>query len=105
MDALLETLGEVWRWIAHSSAKAAVLVVVILAIQLILRGKLAPKWRYALWMLVAVQLVLPWAPESRLSLYNLTPFGSREAVVAIPSGLPDSPGGFANPAQAESQFE
>ncbi len=103
MDALLEMLGEVWRWIAYSSAKVVVLVAVIFVIQLLLREKLAPKWRYALWMLVAVQLVLPWAPESRLSLYNLTPFGSRESGVYF--GLPAAAATSSNPSQLDQQFE
>lgn len=53
-----------------SSARAAVLVLLVLAVQWLFRRKLAPRWRYALWWLVVIRLMLPVSPESAVSVFN-----------------------------------
>lgn len=60
-------------WVIRASLMASVLVVLIVMIKWILRNKLQPKWHYLLWLPVVIRLVLPWAPESSYSVYNLLP--------------------------------
>jgi beta-lactamase regulating signal transducer with metallopeptidase domain len=55
------------------SAEAAVLVFIILLVQRIFRDRLSASWRYALWFVVLCKLLLPVAPPSPLSLFNLAP--------------------------------
>jgi bla regulator protein BlaR1 len=50
---------------------AGILVVLVLILQFLLRNKLEARWKYLLWLPVAIRLLLPWAPESSLSLYNV----------------------------------
>ena len=55
------------------SAKAGALVLVVLIVQLLLRKQLAPRWRCALWLLVAVRLLLPVSFGSVVSIFNVIP--------------------------------
>src|ERR1700690_422054 len=60
----LLTLGRV-------SAQAGVLVLVVLLAQWVFRRQLTPRWRCALWLLVAVRLILPFSLSSTTSVFNL----------------------------------
>lgn len=51
---------------------ASVLIALIAAVQWLFGKRLGPGWRFILWSIVLVRLLLPALPESRLSLFNLT---------------------------------
>ncbi|MBI4663201.1 MAG: hypothetical protein HY735_30710 [Verrucomicrobia bacterium] len=63
----------IFECVVKSSWQAAVLVGLVLAVQRLLAGKLSPRWRYGLWFLVLARLLIPVAPESAFSIYNLAP--------------------------------
>jgi beta-lactamase regulating signal transducer with metallopeptidase domain/ankyrin repeat protein len=69
----LHNLESVFAWILEASWQASVLVVLVLLLQVVLRGRLNPRWYHALWLLVVLRLVLPVLPESALSLFQFTP--------------------------------
>ena len=58
--------------LAHSSAAAGVLVLLVLALQALLRPLLSPRWQCALWLIVIARLV-PFSLSSEASLFNLLP--------------------------------
>ena len=66
---VLAELGLNWLW--RASWQASVVAVFVLAAQWLCRTRLAPKWRSALWGLVLVRLMMPVAPESAWSVFNL----------------------------------
>jgi len=79
MDLLLQTsLISVFSWVIRGSIMAGILIVLVLVLQFLLRNKLEVRWKYLLWIPVAFRLLLPWAPESSLSLYN---FISLESII------------------------
>ncbi|QOT01394.1 M56 family metallopeptidase [Brevibacterium sp. JNUCC-42] len=53
---------------------ASVMVGLILLIKAVLGNRLSPRWHYLLWILVILRLLLLWAPESSLSIYNMLPY-------------------------------
>jgi beta-lactamase regulating signal transducer with metallopeptidase domain/biopolymer transport protein ExbD len=57
--------------IARAGSQAALLGLIVLAVQLSFRKKLLPTWRYLLWTPVVLRLLFPVLPESPLSLFNL----------------------------------
>ncbi len=57
----------------ESSWQAAVLVLLVLAIQRSFGSLLTPGWRHALWWIVLGRLLLPVTPTSVWSLFNLLP--------------------------------
>jgi len=69
----LGNLEAVFGWLLAASWQASVLVLFVLLIQGMLGARLNPRWRYALWLLVLLRLVLPTLPESTLSLFQFAP--------------------------------
>ena len=72
MNALWAGTEPLWDWLLKSSWQAAVLVGAVLLVQWIFRHKLPPRWRHALWWLVAIRLLLPVTLESSISIFNWT---------------------------------
>ncbi len=81
MATLVGHLSILFDWVIRTSAQAAALVVLILTVQMLVRRRLAPKWIYGLWLVLLIRLVMPWAPESALSMFNLLPFGQEPPTV------------------------
>jgi beta-lactamase regulating signal transducer with metallopeptidase domain len=71
MAGLIHGFEEAFRWILETTWQAAVLVGLILLAQWLLRKRLAPAWRYGLWLLVIVRLLMPVLPRSDFSIFNL----------------------------------
>ena len=71
MQFLAESAGWVFGWLLRNSAHAAFLGGVVWILELTLLRRLPPRWRYLLWWVVLARLLLPIAPESRLSVFNL----------------------------------
>ena len=73
MSTFLSQLEAVFGWMVEASWHASVLAMVVVAMQWVLGARLSARWRYALWLLVVVRLVLPVQPESALSLFQFAP--------------------------------
>ena len=69
----LRELEAIFGWLLTASWQASVLALLVLLLQTVLRGRLNPRWRYALWLLVVVRLLLPVLPVSALSLFQVAP--------------------------------
>jgi beta-lactamase regulating signal transducer with metallopeptidase domain len=67
MEALYSHLPVLWKM----SEEASVLILLALAAQWACGGRLKPRWRHALWLLVLLRLALPWAVPSPFSLFNV----------------------------------
>jgi beta-lactamase regulating signal transducer with metallopeptidase domain/ankyrin repeat protein len=78
----MTALESVFSWVLTTTWQASVLAVLVLAAQWLLGARLNPRWRYALWLLVLLRLVLPDVPESALSLFRYAP--------AAPLNLPET---------------
>jgi len=61
----------VFGWVIRGSFMAGILVLLVLIVQFLFKNKLEARWKYLIWLPVAIRLLLPWAPESSLSLYNV----------------------------------
>lgn len=68
MNTAIET---VLAWLGHCSWQVTVLVGFVLLAQRLLRARLTPHWRHALWWLVIARLLMPVVPESPFSLFNM----------------------------------
>ena len=63
------------EWLVRTSVKASILILLILLVKLLLRHRLSARFHYWLWVLLLIRLVLPSAPQSRLSVFKLVPRG------------------------------
>jgi len=69
-------LSNVAMWVWEGSLRAGVLVAAIVLVQVLLGRRLSPRWRYGLWSVLLIRLLIPWAPETPFSLYGVIPAGS-----------------------------
>ncbi|HXU79239.1 MAG TPA: M56 family metallopeptidase, partial [Methylomirabilota bacterium] len=70
------------------SLQAAVMVLVVLAAQGLLRKQLTPRWRCALWLLVVARLLLPVSFGTAVSIFNLLPHWTSRVEVVRPPAKP-----------------
>ena len=84
--------AQFFEWLLRSSWQSAILIAAVLLAQRLFRRQLNARWRFNLWFLVVLRMILPFPPESALSVFNLVkarpvPFTS-SIVKAIPSFEP-----------------
>ncbi|MGC7872664.1 M56 family metallopeptidase [Desulfosporosinus sp. SYSU MS00001] len=90
MLPLHPNLIRLFDWVWQTSAKVSVLIILLLLVKTVLKTKISARLHYLLWSVVIVGLLLPWTPQSSLSLYNLVKLdvqGSSENI-----GVKTSPG-------------
>lgn len=68
---MYECFLSLFGWVLRGSFMASILIVLVLILQFLFKNKLEVRWKYLLWVPVAIRLLMPWAPESSLSLYNV----------------------------------
>ena len=71
MQTILNTLDGFFPALLRASWQAGVLVLVVLLAQRLLAGRLPPRWRHALWLIVLARLLLPVSVPSPASVFNL----------------------------------
>ncbi|WP_425447958.1 BlaR1 family beta-lactam sensor/signal transducer [Dethiothermospora halolimnae] len=55
----------------YSSLMGSGLVVFILLIRRIFKGKFGARWNYYIWFLVCFRLIIPYAPQTSFSIFNV----------------------------------
>jgi beta-lactamase regulating signal transducer with metallopeptidase domain len=70
MEAFMTELSWFFRWLLVSTMQVSVLVCLILIVKAMMRGRLAVRWHYWLWLLLLIRMVIPWAPESNFSIFT-----------------------------------
>lgn len=88
----------VWVW--KSSWQAGAMALAVLLAQALPGRRLAAGWRYTLWILVAVRLLLPDVPAAKTSVYNFVPPPQNFAGPGLREALGFQGGGDAPPAAA-----
>ena len=56
--------------IITSTVYATVTGLFILTVKLLLKNKLTAKWTYILWLVFILKLIIPFGPQSNLSIFN-----------------------------------
>ncbi|MFX3635341.1 MAG: M56 family metallopeptidase [Candidatus Pristimantibacillus sp.] len=99
---MLQSLTSLFMTVLIASLMGIVIAAMIWLVKSILKDKLSPRWSYLLWMLLIIRLVLPWTPESPLSVFNwlsLTSFQENSDNSLTPSSV------LSNEAAATKVFE
>ena len=68
--------------IVSMSIVASVLIFIVLIVNRLFRKKLSPRLQYILWLLVLIRLIVPLAPKSSLSVFNIIPFDTQNILKA-----------------------
>lgn len=72
MENLSLLLVEFAARLVRVSVQASVVIGLVLLAQGLFQKKLSPRWRYCLWSLVLIRLMLPVSPGSAFSIFNYT---------------------------------
>lgn len=73
MESLSMQLQPFFEWLLRTTLQASLLICLILLFQVVLRSRLGARWHYCLWLLLLIRMAMPWAPQSRVSMFNLIP--------------------------------
>lgn len=89
---MTEHLLSLYTWVWSVSAKASVLVVLILLLHVIAGRYMKPGWQRLLWLLLLLRLTLPWNMESAFSIFNWIGGARSTSAPAFTGqgGLPDA---------------
>ena len=86
----MHMLTQFFEWALRASWQGAILVVAVLFAQLVLRRQLNARWRFNLWLLVVLRLLMPFSPESALSVFNFVKPHSEKFLVPVAQRPADS---------------
>ena len=93
MNVLQQFAPAALNWLWQTSLAAAILAVVALPVQWTCGRAIGPRWTYALWLLIVVRLVMPLAPATGFSVFNLCASRPSAEIVQIdePPMTPTTP--------------
>ncbi len=89
-------LQTIFSLIVHASLASAVMVLLLLIIRGMFDKRLAPKFIYLMWVLVLIKLLIPIAPSSSVSFFNLVPQSIADKWIIGHSNLADLTGPMKN---------
>ena len=67
----MNILTSIFKQVLYLGASASILILLILLIKKIFNKALSPKWHYYIWILLFIRLIVPFYPQSSVSIYNL----------------------------------
>jgi beta-lactamase regulating signal transducer with metallopeptidase domain len=90
-------LEKYFNWLLDHSWQAGLLVLLVLLVQWVFRRQLTSRWRFALWWIVLLRLLLPFSPESAISLFNVV-----HPAIRLGAPLPPAPTTSITPAKIDT---
>lgn len=75
-------MEEVFRIIIITSFYASVIGIIIALLKKLLHNRLSPKWHYFIWTVLILKLIIPFGPESSISLFNAKPWVTVQSSVS-----------------------
>jgi beta-lactamase regulating signal transducer with metallopeptidase domain len=67
------TLFTLLGWLVDATLKGSVAILLIAVVQRLVGRRLDARWRHAVWLVVFLRLIVPIAPSSSWSIFNLLP--------------------------------
>jgi bla regulator protein blaR1 len=58
-------------WLLYSSFMGSILIGLIIVIRSVFKNRMNANLQYLMWFLLIVRLLMPYAPESSLSVFNI----------------------------------
>ncbi|MCT4621074.1 MAG: peptidoglycan DD-metalloendopeptidase family protein [Marinisporobacter sp.] len=60
-----------FKWVISTSIKGSILIGWILFMKWVVKNKVGARWHYYVWFLALIRLIMPVAPQSEISIFNL----------------------------------
>lgn len=70
--------NEFLSWLLQASLKASVIILIVLLLRWLFKDRINAKWYVIMWTIVALRLILPWAPNTRTSMFNIIDINSSD---------------------------
>lgn len=64
-------LSILFKTIVYLSFTGSIVTGIIILIKQLFKNKLSAKWHYYIWLLLILRLIIPYAPQSNFSIFNL----------------------------------
>lgn len=74
--------SKIFYWLIDTSIKGSFLIISIILIKSFLKNRLGARWHYYIWFLLLIKLVIPFAPQSSISIFNLFTFGDHKNIIS-----------------------
>ncbi|WP_461207154.1 M56 family metallopeptidase [Clostridium sp. DL1XJH146] len=65
------SLVSLFKGVISLSIMGSVLALVIIVFKTIFKNRINAKWHYYIWVLLIIRLIIPYAPESSFSIFNM----------------------------------
>ncbi|MEN6326468.1 MAG: M56 family metallopeptidase [Syntrophomonas sp.] len=75
----MQAVSTIFDWVVLSSITGTILVLLILGVKTGFKNTLGANWHYYIWFLLLLKLIIPFTPESPVSIYNLVKLDSFKA--------------------------
>lgn len=69
-------MENIWGYIVEATIFGSVTGFIILLIKTLLKNKINKRYAYLLWIILVIKLIIPFGPESNISLFNSIPINS-----------------------------
>ena len=66
-------MENIWRYIVGATVFGSATGLIILLIKTLLKNKINKRYAYLLWIILVIKLIIPFGPESNISLFNSIP--------------------------------
>src|SRR4051812_33259450 len=70
-------------WLTYATVRGSVVILLIAAVLALAGHHIGARWRHALWLVVLVRLAIPFAPVSRISIFNVLPLKEPEVIASL----------------------
>lgn len=84
-------LLDLFRTVIQLSLMAVPVILLVFVVRLLLRNRLPAQWLYFMWLLVPIRLLLPWTPESSISVHNVINLASSHTFTMTTPASTDTP--------------
>lgn len=66
-------MEKIWGYVVGATIFGSVTGFIVLLIKSLLKNKINKRYAYLLWMILVIKLIIPFGPESNISLFNKIP--------------------------------
>ncbi|KOA18694.1 regulatory protein BlaR1 [Clostridium homopropionicum DSM 5847] len=66
-------MERMFQIILVTSFYSSIVGISIIIIKTLLKNRISPKWHYIIWIILVIKLIIPFGPESTISIFNKVP--------------------------------
>ncbi|WP_269091450.1 M56 family metallopeptidase [Brevibacillus brevis] len=84
----MDLLCDIFLWVFDATIGASLVAFMVIAIKKIFHPRMSARLHHALWLIVLIQLLFPFLPNSSVSIFNIWHLGVDSIKNAVSPPLP-----------------